>query len=90
MERKKVTTYAIILFSALVIVFLPGYSELQKIREENDQLKRRIKLLEKHNGVMKEELSKLEGDRGYVEKTAREKLGIIEKGEIVYKRPGKK
>jgi cell division protein FtsB len=86
MERKKITVYAAVLFAVLVVVFLPGYSEVQKLREENDQLQRRIKLLEKHNGVLKDELSKMEEDRGYVEKKAREKLGIIEKGEVVYKK----
>ena len=86
MERKKVTVYAAILFAVLVVVFLPGYSEVQKLREDNDQLQRRIKLLEKHNGVLKDELSKMEKDGGYVEKKAREKLGIIEKGEVVYKK----
>lgn len=86
MERKKVTVYAVVLFAVLVAVFLPGYSEVQKLREDNDQLQRRIKLLEKHNGVLKDELSKMEKDSGYVEKKAREKLGIIEKGEVVYKK----
>jgi cell division protein FtsB len=36
--------------------------------------------------VLKDELSKMEKDSGYVEKKAREKLGIIEKGEVVYKK----
>lgn len=86
MERKKVTIYAAVLFTVLVIVFLPGYSEMQKLRDENDQLQRRIKLLEKHNDVLKGEMVKMQEDHGYVEKKAREKLGIIEKGEVVYKK----
>ncbi|MDD3089732.1 MAG: septum formation initiator family protein [Candidatus Omnitrophica bacterium] len=85
MERKKVTLYAVGLFALLSALFLPGYSELQKLRDQREQLKKRIKLLEVHNEGLKEELLKLKADRGYVEKKAREKLGIIEKGEVVYR-----
>lgn len=86
MERKKITAYAVFFLVILGIAFLPGYSELQKLREENDQLQRRIKLLEQHNTALEDELGKLKQDRGYMEKKAREKLGVIEKGEIIYKR----
>jgi len=34
---------------ALGVVFLPVFSILQKLREKNDQLQKRIKLLEEHN-----------------------------------------
>ena len=87
MERKKITAYAVFFLVILGIVFLPGYSELQKLRDENDQLQRRMKLLEQYNAALEDELEKLKQDRGYVEKKAREKLGVIEKGEVIYKRP---
>ena len=71
---------------ALGIIFLPNYSELHKLREENEQLERRILLLEEHNNQLKEELQKMKQDPDYVEKRAREKLGIIKKGEIIYRK----
>ncbi len=77
-----------VFLTALGVVFLPGFSRLQKLREKNDQLQKRIKLLEKHNDKLKGELLKMREDPEYVEKRAREKLGIIKKGEIIYRAKG--
>ena len=85
MEKKKLTVHVGIITVVLIVLFLPGFSELQKLREENSQFKKRIGFLEDHNNKLKEELSKLEKDPVYLEKTAREKLGIVKKGEIIYR-----
>ncbi len=87
MERKKVTLRFFISAAILIVVFLPGFSELQRIRDENDQFKKRIQLLEEHNEKLKHELVKLREDPVYIEKKAREKLGVIKKGEIIYNVP---
>ena len=86
MEKKRIVIYVLAVIVALCIIFLPSYSELHKLREENDQLLRRILLLEQHNDQLKEELQKMKQDPDYVEKRAREKLGIIKKGEIIYRK----
>lgn len=70
----------------LCVIFLPGHSELQRRREENDIQNKRIRLLEEQNERLREELIRLKRDPEYVEKKAREKLGIVKKGETVYKR----
>jgi cell division protein FtsB len=75
----------VFVLTALCIIFLPGYSELHKLREDNDQLKRRISLLEEHNEKLKEDMQKMKQDPDYIEKKARKKLGIVKKGEIIYK-----
>ncbi len=85
MEKKRIAVYALVGLAAVCVVFLPGYSELHKLREENEQLGRRIVLLEEHNDQLKEELQKMKQDPDYVEKRAREKLGVIKEGEIVYR-----
>jgi cell division protein FtsB len=85
MEKKRIAVYALVVLAVLFVVFLPGYSELHKLREDNEQLQRRIVLLEEHNDKLKEELQKMKQDPDYVEKRAREKFGVIKKGEIVYK-----
>ena len=86
MGKKRITVYVLAVVVALCIIFLPSYSELHKLREENEQLQRRIVLLEGHNEKLKEELQKMKQDPDYVEKRAREKLGIIKKGEIIYRK----
>ena len=85
MEGKKVIIKTAILVVLIVVLFLPGFSKLQRLKEENNQLKKRIAFLSEYNDVLREKVKKLENDPNYVEKRAREKLGIVKKGEIVYK-----
>ena len=90
MERKKITLYGVALLVGLAIVFLPGLSRLHKLRRENAQLEKRIRLLEEHNSVLEVEIEKMQKDPMYVERKAREKLGIIKEGEIIYKPSAKR
>ena len=87
MESKKRVIFTILFFLvATGVIFLPGFSKLHKLREENEQLEQRIKLLERNNDDLKEELAMMRQDPEYVEQKARERLGIIKKGEVVYRR----
>ncbi|MFH1552228.1 MAG: septum formation initiator family protein [Candidatus Omnitrophota bacterium] len=88
MESKRIALYILLFLVVLCIVFLPGFSELHKLREENAQLQQRIRLLEEYNHELKNELLKMQQDPGSIEKKAREKLGIVKKGEIIYKKTG--
>jgi len=63
---------------------------MQRLREERDDARKRIALLEQHNDILREEVRRMKQDPAYVERKAREKLGIIKKGEFVYKSPSKK
>ncbi len=85
MEKKRLTAGALVIIVLLIMIFLPGFSELQKLREENDQYEKRIYLLKERNNKLKEELSRLKQDPVYLEKKAREKLGVVKKGEIIYR-----
>ncbi len=84
MESKKIIFRAIFIVIVLCVIFLPGYSRLQKLREENSEQSKRIKLLEEHNEKMRTELARMREDPDYLEKKARDKLGIIKKGEVIY------
>jgi cell division protein FtsB len=86
MEGKKIALYLLAFLAAFCIIFLPGYSELHKLKGENEQLQKRIRLLEEHNDKLKEELVMMKEDPEYLEKKAREKLGIVKKGEVIYKK----
>ena len=85
MERKKVAIQAAVIAVIIAVLFLPGVSKLQRLQEENDQLKQRIKLLGEYNDVLREEITKMQEDPDYLEKKAREKLGIVKKGEYIYR-----
>jgi cell division protein FtsB len=69
----------------LLILFLPGYTKLQELRDKNRELERNIKKLNIENSLLQQEISRLENDPLYQEKIAREKMGVVRKGEIPFK-----
>ncbi|UCD55043.1 MAG: septum formation initiator family protein [Candidatus Omnitrophota bacterium] len=85
MAKKRIIYIAITGIFIIATVFLPGFSKLQKLREKNRNLKRRIEILTRANEELNKEKEKLENDPSYIEKVAREKLGMTRKDEIVLK-----
>jgi len=82
-----------LLLVLLLYIFIGGDYGLYRIyhlrRRTRELEAENAKLLEEHKRLV-EERRKLEGDLGYIEKLAREKYGMIKKGEIVYEIvPGK-
>ena len=69
----------------LLIIFLPGYTKLQELRERNRDLEIKLKQLNIENTLLQQELNRIESDPIYQEKIAREKMGIVRKGEIPIK-----
>jgi len=69
----------------LLIIFLPGYTKLQELRERNRDLETKIKHLNIENALLEQELKRIESDPVYQEKIAREKMGVVRKGEIPIK-----
>jgi len=67
----------------LLIIFLPGYTKLQESRDRNRDLEVKIKKLSIENSLLQEEISRIENDPVYQEKIAREKMGVVRKGEIL-------
>ncbi|MCQ9206635.1 MAG: septum formation initiator family protein [Omnitrophica bacterium] len=80
---KKRLIYILIAVFVFGAIFLPGFSKLQELKEENRNLGKRIEILKKTNKELREEKEKLENDPTYIEKIAREKLGMARKGEII-------
>ena len=85
MEGKKVIFYAFLFGALLIGVFLPGYMTLRGLREQNEDAEKRIMMLQQHNEMLKEEITRMKQDPDYVEKKAREKLGIVKEGEYIYR-----
>ena len=55
------------------------------MHEKNLEYKRQIEMLKKKNAQLLEENCLLEEDPEYLERVAREKMGLIKEGEVVYK-----
>lgn len=79
---------AILLFVfafVILLVFLPTFSRMQDLDQKNLDYQVKISSLEQENIQLKEERKLLEEDPAYLEKVAREKMGLIRAGEVVYK-----
>lgn len=66
----------------LLLLFLPGYTKLQELRERNRDLVGKIRQLSIENSMLEQEIHRLESDPLYQEKVARDKMGVVRKGEI--------
>lgn len=69
----------------LLVIFLPGYTKLQELRDKNRELELKIKHLSIDNVLLQQELIRIENDPVYQEKIAREKMGVVRKGEVPIK-----
>ncbi|PIQ88644.1 MAG: hypothetical protein COV72_07255 [Candidatus Omnitrophica bacterium CG11_big_fil_rev_8_21_14_0_20_42_13] len=69
----------------LLFIFFPAFSKIQEIKQETRELNERIENIKKENSLLEEEAKKLTSDDFYIEKVAREKMGITKKGETIYK-----
>jgi cell division protein FtsB len=65
-----------------LVLFLPGYTKLQELRDKNRDLEDKFKKVAVENYLLQEELKRAENDPVYQEKIAREKMGVVRKGEI--------
>ena len=85
MAKKINRAKVLLVMAVLVIVFLPSFAKYQELNYKKDKLEERIGLLIKENKRLEAEKILLETDITYIEKKAREKLGVVRKGEIVLK-----
>lgn len=85
MEKKKIILKFLGLFTLFAIMFLPGYSKYQELRQKNRALEEKISALQLSNVRLENEIKRLYKDPAYMEKVARDKLKITKNGEVVYK-----
>ena len=81
--KKSLKFYIIV--GIAIIVFLPPFAKYQELNFKNKKLEERLESLKLENERLTEEKRLLETDINYVEKKAREKIGVVRKGEIVLK-----
>ncbi|HTY44604.1 MAG TPA: septum formation initiator family protein [Patescibacteria group bacterium] len=69
----------------ILALFLPGYTKLQDLKEKSRDLQDKIKRLSIENALLEQELKRIASDPLYQERIAREKMGVVRKGEIPVK-----
>jgi len=78
---KKIILYAVI----VTAIFLPGTVKYCSLSIQKSQNESKLKALIRENRRLTEENKKLREDPVYIEKMARENLGLAKKGEVVVK-----
>lgn len=69
----------------LLVAFLPGYTKFQGLKDRNVDLEEKIRRLNRENYLLQQELARIQSDPDYQEKIAREKMGLVRKGEVPIK-----
>ena len=80
---KKDAVKLLVLIAVVTAIFLPPFAKYQELRAKNKSLEDKIRALKLETRRLEEERRKLETDITYVEQKAREKIGVVRKGEIV-------
>ena len=74
-----------IIIGILLLVFLPGFSKIQELRARLQEAQAKLEETQRHNAQLEERISRLQSDEDTMEMVARERLGVVKKGETVIK-----
>lgn len=69
----------------VVAYFLPSYQQMQDLKKTNIEYRQKIEDLQEEKRQLIAEKHKLDEDPLYLERVAREKMGLVKEGEVVYK-----
>ena len=85
MSLKTKIAVAILILFLILLIFIPGYSKLQKLKNIEQGLTEQEERLKIENAKLTKEEKRLKTDPFYIEKTARQSMKAGKKGELVYK-----
>ena len=84
--KTQLTIFILTLAILLSVMFgsEKGVLRLTKLNDQQHQLEQEISALQMKSTMLKDEIAKLQSDRDYLEKLAREKYGMSRPDEIIY------
>ncbi len=75
----------LVLASVLLIIWSPnGLLHLRQLHVEHQELLQENNILEKENHDLYEEISRLQKDPDAIESLARQELGLVREGELIF------
>jgi len=83
LEKKRIGWKIIIASAVLAVLFLPGITKFTQLKARQARLDNGIEKLRAGEVGLREEQERLEKDPTYIEKVAREKLQVVNKGETI-------
>jgi cell division protein FtsB len=75
--------FFIIIF-VLVGIFFPGFAKLQEFKTKLVDTENEIRRTQRQNSLLEEKIAKMQNQE-YLEIVARDKMGVVKKGETVLK-----
>lgn len=82
----------IIVWSAAIVLFLlsaifgeRGLVHLVRLESEQRELEGTAFTLQQRNDQLRRRIDRLQSDDRYIERLARERLGLVKKGEVIYR-----
>jgi cell division protein FtsB len=83
---KRLSWFPFFIAAAIVTaIFFPSISQFLDLREQARKADIKIGEVQLKKHLLEEEEDKIQNDSYYIEKLAREKLGVVKKGEVLYK-----
>jgi cell division protein FtsB len=73
-----------IIIIILILVYLPGFAKLQELKQKLSETEIGVKKALNDIGALEQKLSQMKNQE-YLEIVAREKMGVVKKGETVIK-----
>jgi cell division protein FtsB len=67
----------------LILIFLPGFAKLQELRLRFSETETQTRKTQKENYLLEQKISQMQTNPEYVEIVAREKMGVVKKGETI-------
>ena len=74
-----------LILGGLVFIYFPTLMKMYDLHKKNEDYARQIQEMKQKNIDLTEELRMLNDDPMYLEKVAREKMGLTKEGEVIYK-----
>jgi len=83
LEKKRIGWKVILAVAILAALFLPGITKFTQLKARQVRLNSGIERLKAGEVDLRNEQEKLQKDPTYIEKVAREKLQVVNKGETI-------
>ncbi len=74
-----------IIIFILFLIFLPGFTKMQELRQRLRDAEDNIRKTQRENALLEEKIAQMKTNQEYLEIVAREKMGVVRKGETVIK-----
>ena len=85
MKRFLRATLLIVLAALVTYLYIDGIEQVYRLHLENERTKAKIEGIAHKNRSLEMEIDALKNDKLYIERVAREELGMIKEGEKIYR-----